>query len=192
MNVLRMAIVFGVPVLFPALTYGQSCTASSKYTNCNEEMPVDLQLFQSEICKAKGLAPGKDCLNAYDQWFEESLQKNKPDDYEKYMNSKRLQDSGDSQACIRYLNGVLKRPREAFLNRTQEISGFIKETAMYYGVPPEAIVCAIGGDATTTSGSYPDQSKYENPMIQQTPIQEALRDLNSKGLMFARPHLMAV
>ena len=185
-------VFFAVIALFslnPIQTsFAQSCKPSTKYSNCNEDMPEELRTFQDKYCKDEiNVSPGVSCLNAYETWFEDKLKASKPDDYQKFMEAKRIQDSGDSQACLRYSNGVLKRPREDFLTRTNTIKCFIIATAKYYGIPPEAISCAIGGDATTTSQSYPNQGSYYDSMIQDQPVIEAKNGLMSKGIEISNP-----
>jgi hypothetical protein len=161
--------------------------APTKYGQCVEKMPENFESYSTEACTKAKVQKGRDCLLFVEKAEASELKNTDPRRYAYYDQGMQINDNGDSQACIRYTNGVLKRPKIKFLERTRQISSYIQQIAKYYSISPEAIVCAIGGDATVTARLYPQQDSYYNPMLQGGPVQLASQDLKSWNIPLDHP-----
>ena len=67
----------------------------------------------------------------------------------------QLDKTSKDTACswLFWSNGVMRRPYSGTLCAIAKYSGYIKQMANKYGVPPEYIACAIGGDSMIVGGS---------------------------------------
>jgi hypothetical protein len=176
--------IFGPPTCpqrRPAAAHEEaSQIAPTRYKNCVEKMPSSFASFHTGECQTAKVAAGPACLKFQEKFEAKLIQKLNPEIAQRYQTALEVNDNGDSQACIRYTNGVMKRPKVAFIDRTKELSPFLKATAAYYGISPLEIVCAVGGDATTTVKTYPNQNSYANPMVQKDPVETARAEMKTK------------
>lgn len=185
LNLMLMYSVLAVQNIYASQAAPVFKIAKTQYTNCVENMPSHLESYLSDDCKKSQINKGLDCFRKEEIDFENRLKATDLNNYNWYIKYKNINDAGNSQACIRYENGVLKRPREVFLKRTEELKYDIKKVAKKFGIDPLTLVCAIGGDAVTTSGTYPDQASYYNPMIQSKVYLKSREDLKTKKLTFS-------
>lgn len=160
---------------------------NTKYKNCIEEMPKNLEIYYTSSCNKQLVSSGRSCLEHNDRLANLNWRAKNPQEFNSFVSSLQINDNGNSQACIRYQNGVFKWPQKKFVQRTMQLSAFIKKTAQYFKIDPLTIACAFSGDATATSLTYPNQNSYYNPMIQARPVMEAKEYLTNADFDFSNP-----